>query len=252
MEANERVRFDSNPGPFSERRVTLPGLNAPVIPPEQSALHPSDHSDRAEHDTEQRPRPGDSSDEEYRAPKFHASDYSEMEEPLWPEGLLEAAYHPPRRRRWTGIVVAVLATSLVLVVAGAVLRFRSSANTPTASRPQEATQQPTTTATPGAPVTSASSLPLAVDARRASAPPAESAATAEDARTAVAPTQPPRAVRRAARRKVDEGSTWRRQEEPERGIPVNQVFVNQRGELVDARGQPLNLDTARPHASVDR
>jgi hypothetical protein len=89
------------------------------------------------------------------------------------------------------------------------------------------------------------SVPSKAAAAKGLSSPAAASAT-QAAPGVAAQSGTPRAVRHEPSGYADK-STWKRQAKAEYGIPVDQVYINGRGELVDAQGNPLRLDTALAH-----
>jgi hypothetical protein len=157
----------------------------------------------------------------------------------WPKDLRDRAYLAPRLPRWPGIVAFVLAGAVAIAAAGTAARYRRSASTPILALVPQAKQQPMAAAPPGPALAAAESHPPPAVERPAPTLPVEQVAEARRPSTAAAPAKPTRAAGRALRGKP---VSAQRAPTPERGIPVNQIYVNGRGELVDAQGRPLRLD----------
>lgn len=193
------------------------------------------------------------------------------------------------RRRWPAVFAYVLAGSLVLSigVSAALQRFRSndvsrSTPTPRLEPPVQAAPQPndrrddTQAAVPPQPASSPDSENQAPSGLRDLAgsdtfapPPSKprsdlSPQSRSDASTganrsparAAAPSVRVQRIRRTPR--SGNATVQPSRSEAELGIPVNQVHINRRGELVDAQGRPLEssknapkLETG-PSSAVDR
>ncbi len=218
--------------------------------------------------------------------EFDVPDWTENPEAipegrLFPEGLLDEEYRPSRRR-WPAVLAFILAGSAVSVIGiAAVMHYRHLGptnpaiaepaggqrneqtapgcigSTAPATAAASATSQPAErppVEPPSTDLGSRSAQPKTVaEAPAPAAPVAESpelgtSAPSKSAKSGVRSATPRRAVRHQPARGARD--YWERQAQPDHGVPVHEVYVNGRGELVDAQGNPLPRRTPPAQGSA--
>ena len=179
------------------------------------------------------------------------------EEDPW-AGLFKEISRP--RRRWPAVVafsLVGLAVTLIGVAAAGRLRPKIAATHNYLARALKPNQRQSTTAKSGFAAAVPSPIAPQLVATQATlvAPRVQTSnPAAMNNHNAMAPVsdKPTRTAQVAAPRRSSlhrasahsNKSTWKSQAEAQHGVPVDQIYINTRGELVDVQGKPLRSETA--------